>query len=466
MNDFDKKQYIFKQAGGRTIRLFHQDKAGICASVMGKNGGWLEPSAVIREGRPDFNACMDEWDVIHIICQDSYGSMLYLTSRNGRWALKTVPGSKSPGTSRKHLSIIPTGDGIYIFYIAQSPGKNLLTCQYINAGGVIFPQKVIGYVPEDKMAYLVLRAGVDQLSAFYVSCEEEVPRTGVKEFSIPQGRWGKFTPVGELDDNCELISSVSDKSGSIYLCFQKTSDSGCELCFAKKAPGTLSFDSIRVLNTSAGPCGNASILSAGGTLIVYWTDSSRISFCMSSDRGVTWSKPSRYTALDKDSTCYVCYSSNDSVGTDSSAPVSMLIPANLNDGFKPGFIGDDLRAYISSAEIKDTAGNTLKAVPSNVDDLKSSVTEAVQKVKSLERFCEKLSIQVEKLEIKIGLMGNELSTLKNTLSHSVSERTTRQFTQDVSVREEQPPVPEEKNEASFSAVTPQYLKDILWKGKK
>ena len=202
MNCFVKETY-------NTIWHFYHNSHGICFCKM-TDENINEYQVLLPEGQEDFDACIDDADGIHLLCQNTVGDILYLNHFNGQWRKTTLLQPKTPSAYKKDFSLRLTENCLNAFYCITYNGKRMLTHHIINGEGL--PPSVIDCIDGS----FCTASGNEAIYLFYYS--ESIQSWGTKKYISSQRVWEEFLPL-KVIKNCQnpfLYIDADDKMHIVY----------------------------------------------------------------------------------------------------------------------------------------------------------------------------------------------------------------------------------------------------------
>lgn len=386
MFQISKKQYIFQTSSGQVQNIFYKSNSGIYSSFLRGKNSWTEAAAVIKDTTPDFSACIDENDVIHIICQNTDGNIYHIYSRRGSWNLDEILKVKQPGFCIKHFYITTFDSTIFFFYVLEEKENKMLVFQtrdkrnMLSAPDLVSPIRIGA-----NMSYRLLKYK-NSLMVFYNRANKNDNGISYRTYIQSANRWSAPVDIPNEDKNeeNEILSIVSDCRENIHISWQKASALKYELIYSQKAPAGELWDQ-KILAASPYSFYNSSILTIFDKVIAYWVRDRNIMYCISENSGEKWSGPKKYHFYPNKQLYCISYAEN--TGEDTTDTYFNELPGNFISGYILGFINDfsvKKEKNEDMDELKSLVVNTLKVISSSIEDVKISVEELRQRLDELE----------------------------------------------------------------------------------
>jgi hypothetical protein len=404
MYDISKKHYIIKLSTGRIINIFYKEKAGILLSLLNKRNQWSEPVILMKGAHPNFSACVDSSDNIHLLCQDMHGNIVHMYSSDNDWDMEIIIKSKSPSSYDKFLQICFYEGKLIFLFVVEYMGRKILSYQIKDKNNITEP-KVIDYVPSSGKPYHLVLGLNNSLYIVYKFIGNKNNQIGYKSFIKESNRWGEFTPVTQFDGDSQLLSASADISGSLHILWQKNAFKKYELVYSKYQFPSNNQNIDKTLFLDEYSFDNSSVILLEEYVIVYWVKETNIFYCISEDGGNYWSKPSIYQLPGSRALYCMVYKSmleNELI----SSYVNEL-PGNYSGGYRLAFAGDYIfkQKIVTAEDFRFKLAGTLDLLSNSLDDLKSEVTD-------LESWRNRMVTEIDKLNIKYEITNSELSKLK------------------------------------------------------
>ncbi|HHW32268.1 MAG TPA: hypothetical protein GXX20_11465 [Clostridiaceae bacterium] len=425
MYDINRKHYIIKLSNGKIINIFYKDNAGILLSVLNKRNQWTEPLVLLKNCHPDFSACVDDNDNIHVLCQDNNGNIMYIYSNNNDWNIETILKSKNPSPYNKYLNLVYFQEVLIFLFVIEYGGRKILSYQIKEKDKLTAP-KVIDYVPFVNKPFHVVLSPNNSLHVVYKFTESKSNHIGFRTFIKEEDRWGEFIPITNYKGDSDLLSASSDISGSIHLLWQKDALQKYELMYSKYQPLSENRYMEIPLFTAEYSFELSSIILLEEQVIVFWVRDNNIYYCISEDGGNTWGKASTYQ-LQGGRVVY-CMVYRSTFENELFTSYINELPGNYSGGYKLAFAGDYIfkQKIVGAEDFRYKLTGTLELLAKNMEDTRKSLENLQTKVLNLESRKNKIEQEIEKINIKYDMLNSDLTKIRNiveliTKSKSITE---------------------------------------------
>jgi len=414
------KHYIFKQSNDRIWNFFHDEKNGLCYSILTKRSTWSEPASLFKNANKDFYVDMDSDDVFHILFQDSKGNIFYSRLSSQGTETKPILNSKVPTQYNKHLFLIPLRDDIHTFYVLYHNENMILAHQIIGNGSMGTP-RVVDYVADKDHPYSIICDNAGNIDVVYQSSDGRHLQLGYKRYSREKKAWSEFTPITKFNGTCEFPQLISDSSGMIHMSFQRCSNRQYELVYMHRMPGKTTWSDSMVVHSSSYPFINSSIVNVDGKLSIFWIRDETTYYSYSVDAGSTWSKPARYNFPTGKQLFCMSYKSNASheAGKIQAPCVSGSYVGGLMIAFYPDVLSAS-SASISADELRSMLLDSLKYLKSSVQELKQAETNTCDVLSKLTSSQQETEKELVKNSVKLNILENEINKLKEQINNIMS----------------------------------------------
>lgn len=242
---------------------------------------------LLKDVDADFCALSFE-KMIHVVCQDREGSILYLCYDGENWKKTVILESKTGKAVPKFFKLLPIGKYINLFYVIEYKEKHMLVHQILD--GSDKPPFVVDYITLSTAPYCI----APHISTdFTVTYENEHGICGSKLFKWSKKDYGTFTAITpgtslfkppfilvEPNDTCNFIAPITMEQFK-NLVFFKRNAAG-----SYTEPITLYLD----CDKEAAPI----LFVQDDKLFASWIDYGSIMSSYSTDGGEKWSKPIKY----------------------------------------------------------------------------------------------------------------------------------------------------------------------------
>lgn len=457
-------QYLITLSTGKILRLFYKENTGICMSVLDKNKEWQDAIVLAKTTLPDFSACIDPKDNLHILCQNPAGSILYITGKAGAWNTIPILTSRNPAQYDKHLQITQAGGNTYFLYCLLYEGKKLLSYQYRNAQGILSKPKVIDYLPDGNKPYQLVTDSRQQLYLFYRFADDRNGRLGYRTYQPSHGQWGEFNPLTQYTGESEVLTAAFDTDASLHVCWQRKAGQTYELLYSRKKSSADAWDSETLLHTASSPFDTVSLLFSDNKPAVCRCEEKAFVYRISRDNGSTWDDWQE-RPFSGNAPLLVHYLSN---LPENRPQHGNRIPAEITqEGFHLSYPHkSDTTGSLTTADgLRTLITKTMTELSSSYSTLSKTVREANDAVESITMRQNHMELAIEKHEAKLELMEallakftEDLDNMKRLQEHiSVNP-----FPADAGKHREEA---EDENlpvmpGAGFSSITAQYLRNM------
>ncbi|HHW48065.1 MAG TPA: hypothetical protein GXX14_05540 [Clostridiaceae bacterium] len=405
------KQYVFKKTDGTVINLFHDNRYGLCCSMLTKRNTWTEPVSLHKNVYNSFYADMDEDDQLHVFFQDLQGNLYYTKLDNEEAKTTPILNSKSVSSYDKHLYLVAFKNAIHFFFALKYNNSNILSHQILSSGNIGTP-RVIDYISESSHPYSVEFDRSGNLYAFYQLSDNKYTQIGYKKYTPSQKNWGEFIPITRSSIDSEMPRTIIDYKDIIHLIYQRHSEKQYQLVYQQKIPDKNMWTEESVIHTSVYPFDESSIIMLNKDIIIFWVRSDAIYFSVSYDNGNTWSKPARYNfPVGKQ---LICLGYKVNKPYQSERMITKTIPGSFINGLKIAFYQESPinSENLSANELKNMIVESLKMLKGNVEELRDEGINAKESILQLETLFRNLEKEVVKNSLKLNMLEREISRLK------------------------------------------------------
>jgi len=178
--------HFVKQSYGKIWHFCHNSQ-GICFCTM-TNEELTEYEILLKEGQKDFDVLIDDSDVLHLICQDDKGDIIYLNYFEQSWHKYVVMISKTPTSYSKNFDIQRINNWINIFYTIDYKGKKMLTHQIIENDDV--KPNVVDYISGN---FSVAKDSSNNIFVLFLS--EGQNKYVYRKYAWGKKEWGAFVEI-------------------------------------------------------------------------------------------------------------------------------------------------------------------------------------------------------------------------------------------------------------------------------
>lgn len=411
MYNSNKKQYIFRQSSGKVWNFYHDEKTGLCYSILTRRNTWTEPVTLQRNIFPSFFADIDYDDNFHILYQDKAGNIFYSRISDGNIINVPVLNSKQPSPYDKHFYLIPSKSVIHLFFTIHYNDACILSHQTVTGSTASRP-RVIDYILRNELPYTVIYDRPGNFYALYQSSDGKYLQTGYKKYTSAQNFWGEFIPVTKFNGDTEFPRAIIDNKDIIHLCYQRRGERQYEMVYQQKVPDKNLWTGEIVIHSSASPFTDSSIVWTNDTLYIFWVRSDVVYFSSSNDKGSTWTKPSKLNFSAGRQLLCMCYKSNSPNEGDKF--IAREIPGNFINGFKLAFYeaASEGGSNLSPDELKNMIVDSLRLLKVSIEELKEANTHTRENIAQLNLNQQNLEREITKCSLRIGLLENEFNQIK------------------------------------------------------
>lgn len=179
-------EHFVKQSYGKLWHFCHNSQ-GICFCTM-TNEEVKEYEILLREGQSDFDVLIDDSDVLHLVCRDDKGDIIYLNYSEQSWHKYVVMISKTPTTYSKNFNIQRINNWINIFYTIDYKGKKMLTHQIIENDEA--SPNVVDYISGN---FSVAKDSSNNIFVLFFS--EAQKKYGYRKYAWSKKEWEAFVEI-------------------------------------------------------------------------------------------------------------------------------------------------------------------------------------------------------------------------------------------------------------------------------
>ncbi len=388
----------FVRCQGLWWHFFLKPLYGLC--FQKKEQGRFSPFEVLLpEACEDF-CVLAEDDVIHLICQEESGNILYLSYDDGDWHKTILLESKSPSPYPKHFSLIPVGNFLNLFYILAYKERHMLIHQILT--GESRPPAVIDHIKNSTPPYLLTKTGTD----IHIYYESEAGISGHRTYRWSRKELSQFVPLCP-EKNFLLRGLLPDDGGRMrYAALQNFNKIHNLIYFEKTAQGAFTEPVTLYLDVS--PDCTPIFCEEKEKLYLLWLEKGSVMSAYSVDDGKHWSKPVRYMKgaatkprlyhISRDNSCHQAYGYEKEgeaifyVGT--ALPEAVKLPKKEPPTYRP-------EGYDAAIFAESMGANLPEEVPAKnpmLELLQSELSRTKEQLFSLRQDMAKLNGRVEKLE--------------------------------------------------------------------
>lgn len=267
---------------GEWRHFFIKQNVGLCHRK--KDGFKFSDYRVLLKGaESDFCVYATEKN-IHIACQDSNGSVLYLTYDGVSWKKITLLESKSAKPYEKNFTMISMAGYINLLYVIENKERFALVHHTLIEGN---GPTIVDYIRKDEVPFFAVNCEETDFTLFYTN-EEGV--SGQRLYRWSQKAYQDFSPLYLKDISVKFAQK--DKSEKYSLVFTKQTGNVPSLIYAQADEKMNIGDECPVYLD----CKNSIvpvISYYGEKEYIVWSEYGAVMASYKDDRG-KWSKPVRY----------------------------------------------------------------------------------------------------------------------------------------------------------------------------
>lgn len=359
----------------RTLyHLFYQQGQGLC--FREKRGAlWGEYKIILRDIAPDFDAAYSG-ECIHIIGQDSIGTIVYLNYDGADWRKRELLSSKSQTAQGKCFRLLVQNEVISGFHLLNHLGKTLLSHHIISEDDPL--PIVLGYADTTSDTFGVCADASQNIHLIYAEGGRAVHKT----YFWSKKSWHRRHETGICGANANIYCD----GGDIIYYYAKKAEGGYKSFFQR-----VGGEKILVSTDSVLP--RPSVFRLGDILYFALFLHGECLVRESDDGGKTWVK----------------------------TPFAKLFsPRGAALGLKlriPGFPSAVLPGVAVQSEVKPFFLPPPAQLKNNQGQAPPNLEESPTAAPS------ELEINLKKMEIKIGLLEDEIREIKASLPRAQPEET-------------------------------------------
>ena len=387
MFNIERKTYIIKNASGRISKIAFTSNASICISSLrrektwfepslsalkSKGGYWTEESVICRDVHPDFSACIDEGDNIHILCQNKSNKIIYI--RLTKNMIKTTEAiADESGIPDRHPVIFKANGKLMLFYIAgKSPERNIVF-QTQESGGILTRPVILDNAAYMKTPYFITSGSSNCPYLFYKKKGDENILLGYKKYNEGTGLWDDFNTVFVGAGQNEILSAAVDYQDNIYMVRQTSGSAKYGIICSVRRRDSEKWTDSTIPVFGANPLYNSSILAMEDHIIIWIVKENSIYYSLSIDKGHTWGDTEAYYFNDASPLLCISYMSN--MKGEYSNTFFNPLPGKITGGFHLAFLNDFCSRPENMAidDLKELIHYSLKQNSLELDTLKKSI---------------------------------------------------------------------------------------------
>lgn len=346
---------------GNWIHFFIKQHVGLC--MRKKDGFKFEEYRVLMQGaEADFCVYTSE-DLIHIVCQNEKGSVIYLLYDGIAWKKTVLLESRTAKPYNKHFQMTEISGHINLLYVVENKDRLMLAHQILNG---TMPLDIVDYIKKDSVPFCLANHQETDFSVFYTN-ENNIPFQQTYKWSQK-----KFLEPIALCNYNSVKFAVKSEDGFALAVIQKTSDTNI-LAYCEKDKELLPVYSD--CDKSIIPI----ISHYCDKLYMVWTEYGNVmSSYLEGDR--KWSKPMRYAkSLNRETKLY----------------------AICKNGTYEYYYGTqneyDITLYGTHDILKKPPTETIKKINPHRNNTKYEESMLIAQEKQIKLLCQELSQQRQRL---------------------------------------------------------------------
>lgn len=269
------REYIIAYRGN-WIHFFIKPHIGLCSRK--RNGFKFEEYEIVSLGATADFCVYSSGELIHVVCQDEKGSVLYLLYDGKVWKKTILLESRTAKPYNKNFTMVNLSGYINLLYLVENKEKVMLVHQILDSSS---SPEVVAYIKNDAVPFCVCPHHHETSFSVYYTDENGMSCKQLYKWSQK-----KFLKTSPFEENLSIKFSEEFKEGHALAATQKTGNITTLIYVDKnneKSPVYLDCrsDIIPVISEY------------GGKHYMVWTEHGSImSSCLKSDG--KWSKPMQY----------------------------------------------------------------------------------------------------------------------------------------------------------------------------
>lgn len=354
------REYIIAY-NGNWIHFFIKAHVGLC--MRKKNGFKFEEYRVLMQGAEADFCVYTSGDLIHIVCQNEKGSVIYLLYDGIAWKKTVLLESRTAKPYNKYFQMTEISGHINLLYVVENKERLMLVHQILS-GTASFD--VVEYIKKDSVPFCLLNHQETDFSVFYTN-ENNTPCQQTYKWSQK-----KFLePINFA--NCNSVKfAVMTKDGIALAVTQKTSNINTLYYYEKdKELSSVYADCDKdIMPIISHYCDK---------LYMVWTEYGNVMSSYLGENG-QWSKPMRYAkSLNRDTKLY----------------------AICKNGTYEYYYGTqneyDITLYGTHDILKKSPQEKMKRINTHTDNCNNEENMLLSQEKQIKLLCQELSQQRQRL---------------------------------------------------------------------
>ncbi len=268
---------------------YSKEREIICRTY--ENNKWGRGIRVLSNTRPNFTVTIGKESMIYLFCQENIGDIVLCTGKDDEWKSKVILKNQSNKIYPIQLYPIITDDGICLTYNVPVPDdnkSNYIVFQKLDANGQWSQaSRIDKFVSMQDDLYKVQSISNEHMILFYQTRTPE-NNLGYREINpYMQGDYNIFhsTAYNIID------SSFLTTNNTIHVLYIVKSMFSTQLLYRKKESKQFS-NPITIWEGQK--INNCLIFFANDKLYATYTHNGQLFYCISENKGISFSRPARY----------------------------------------------------------------------------------------------------------------------------------------------------------------------------
>lgn len=391
--------YIIKQRDETIWRFSYENGAGVVCSILNRSQ-WSKNSTVCKNALDIFYVLLGDNDEIQVFCQDSKGSIILCSLRNGLWETDILIQRKSMNAGPVYFSVIQCQKDLHLFYtITDLRSNRQAVIHQVLYGGSKWstPAIIDGIQPLSWVPFIICMDSMGNIYVFYQTIGIG-HKLGYKKYLIDKEIWGNFNELNNsslgyqdlsflASDKCFNLLYIKKEEASLSLNFH------CKDALWRKPVELFQHKKIEF----------CSLFKLEDDLWAVWVCDNKIYTCSSCDNGHSFSTPSVFRYIDSMNAIKAVYRSN--LSSESNLCINEIY-VNDNDE-RDFFILADLLPEIVTVEDDEILDLLDICSDSHLEHIKKHINELNEKINQYKENIRAKNQQIFKL--------NEMMEEKNSL---------------------------------------------------
>lgn len=421
-----EKRFVVKRNSGESWEFFFENNV-ICFRKVDLEIESFQ--TIISDVHNDYYVTIDNSDLIHILCQNIKGDIIYLRYYNYCWEKETILISGTYSNYNKYFCIVPGNKMLHFFFIVKN-NENWLLVHQIKNGDKNYEPAVLDYIKLESKPFTTCIDHNENIYVFYKAANSSCTHVGYKKYDIKALKWNQYSKIINMDQNCSIPNVFMDNNCNIYLTWYCEKKDATNIMYQKLTlDKTQPTEKEILIGNADSICFNPSFILLDDNLWLIWKTQYDIYTCFSNDYGLSWSKPLKYDYSYIDNVLHIVYSSSihhekqrfvchDILGNTHKTLTFVIVSDILN-------ISDDVLCETAAAS--ENSGDIinvslyLESIKSIFEKVFQSITYTENQKKTLENQLENLGKYNKNLIDEINYLKENLKTLDNKNKKLVNE---------------------------------------------